>query len=242
MKKLVVLAAVLLILPAVLAQVTCTDTDNGGEKPEPFIGQKGKVKYGLSEKADVCVNDKDGFSVQSGRWVREYYCANEQRVSDDYDCTRYGYLKCEDGACTGKEAAKARQEAQQAAEPARCGDEIVQPERGEECERPDDICYKNDQIGICTRPGKTGLGGCLCKVYGAGEEAPETPAAGEAPPAQPVTETTPPVEPAPPLPEAPAEEPAQPEELPEKPAGVGFTRTVTNAVKKFFKWMFGIFT
>lgn len=246
-QKLVLAAIMLLILPVVLAQVTCTDTDTGGTDPEPQIGEQGRVKYGLTEKADTCISGKAGYSVSEGQWIREYFCDNDQRESKDYDCTRYGFEKCEQGVCVGKEKVKAEKKTRRAALPPRCGDEIVQPERGEECERPDDICYKNDSVGICTRPNEQGFGGCKCKLYKTEEKPSEVEE-------EVIEEPEAPPEVAEEIPEKPEKKPEEApeevvvEEVPEepeeelKPVGIGVTKAIANAVAAFFNWIAGLFS
>jgi hypothetical protein len=251
MQKLVwgLLLCLLLSTTAALAQVVCKDLD---EEPniEDSLDTAAKVEYGITPKTDECVSGKDGYHKDPSSWVREYYCAETtigegqkavQRVYKDFDCTRFGYDKCEGGKCMGKPEAAAKP---RAPEQPRCGDKILQSERGEQCEPPDDICYVNEQIGICTRPDKvTNLGGCQCKLYkpGAAPEAPPAehppaPAPVERPPAPPTE--APPAE-APPIEQPPAEEERAPlpTEEAEEPKGIGFTRSISNAVKRFFAWI-----
>jgi hypothetical protein len=244
----------LLAIPVLAQSGACTDLDDGpvddGE-PEPYIATTASVKYGISEKTDECVSGKDGYHKDPSLWVREYYCgigeAGVQRKYRDYDCTRYGYTGCEGGKCIGKSAEEAKKTSSGPAQ-ASCGDKKVQSEMGENCDPPDSICYSEGTIGICTRPNDAGLGGCQCKLYSGGSGTVTVPAPEETAeePSEAQEET---------FEEEPEEETADEamlEEEKQEPAveerqplpeefkeskGVGFTRSISNAVKGFFKWI-----
>jgi hypothetical protein len=256
MQKLVwtLLALFVLSSISVSAAVECKDLD---EQPdiEDTLDTTALVEYGIEDKADHCVSGKDGFTVSSGAWVREYYCDGEpeQRKYKDFDCTRQGFEKCDGGKCVGGTTASPTQSNTPSAGPA-CGNKKI--DTIEQCDPPDSICYSEGKIGICTRPNSAGLGGCQCKVYKSGgtaePEAEEEKNATAAPPA----EEKPPVKEEPPAevqeeeeqaPEEPATPPTEeerkplPEEKFDEPAGISVTRSITNTVKKFFRWIGSLF-
>jgi len=255
MRKFLFAVIALLILAAVsvLADTPCNDEDSspvGGGTIEDYIEDADTVEYGLTDKTDECVSNRDGYHKDPSSWVREYYCANVssviQRTHKDIDCVREGYTKCEAGRCTGKDSPGTTSTSTPAvaAQP-KCGDGKLQKERGEQCESPDDICYLNDQIGICTRPNAQGLGGCQCKLYKGGSATTETPPPAETPPPEPPAEK---VEEQQPAEEAPPAETPAPEETPvaeereplpdyDEGQGIGVTRSITNGVKRFFRWI-----
>jgi hypothetical protein len=260
MRKFLFAVTALLILTAVgvLADTPCNDEDSspvGGGTIEDYIEDADTVEYGLTDKTDECVSGRDGYHKDPSSWVREYYCANVsgtiQRTHKDIDCVREGYTKCEAGRCTGKSGSgsSTTTPTPKPAEQPRCGDGKLQRERGEQCESPDDICYLNDKIGICTRNDAKGFGGCQCKVYAGGSGTTDTPPAETTPPAEPPPE--PPAEE--PEEQPPAEEPEEtnttaPEETPvaeereplpeyDESRGIGVTRSITNGVKRFFRWI-----
>ena len=248
----IVLASVLISAVLVSGQgVTCTDTDSGREgrsKAEPYVSTFATVKYGLTEKSDECVSGKEGVHKDPSLWVREYFCGGDpvQRMYEDFDCTRYGYTGCQGGKCIGKPNATTA--TKPVVEGPACGNE--QTDAGEQCDPPDKICYLDDKIGICTRPGAGGFGGCQCKAYtgGSGTATPEnaTPAPvttpAEQPPTTPVeqppvAEEQPPATGQPPAEEPVAERTPLPTEGLEPAKGIGVTRAITNAVKSFFAWI-----
>lgn len=246
MRKIVFLALIFLALcafnVAAAATTTCSDPDESGD-PEDSIGDIATVKYGLTDKTDECVSGKDGYRIETGNWVREYYCANVsgvvQRTSKEFDCLRYGYTKCESGRCTGKDGSSTSSTPKPAAKP-QCGDRILQKDRGEQCEPPDAVCYLGTSIGVCTRANAQGLGGCQCKLY-SGSTAEETPTPEETVSPTPAKNETPEVTEAPEKTEEPAPTVTETREpLPEDLAqsnGIGVTRAITNSVKQFFRWM-----
>jgi hypothetical protein len=261
MRALVWMTALMLLISA--AAVTAIDCDDLDEQPdiEDTLHTKAIVEYGIEDKADTCVSGKDGYTKDPSTWVREYYCEESpaggegtgtvmQRKYKDFDCTRYGFEKCEGGKCVG--GAKASTNTSSVKKPAAaqpsCGDHKVQADRGEQCDPPDDICYVGSDIGICSRPASGGFGGCQCKLYkgGSGTATPETAtetAATTTTTVKPAAEEKAPEE-------APAEQPpAEPEKAPtaeereplpteyEPPAGIGVTRGISNGIKSFFRWI-----
>mgnify|MGYP007051595310 CR=1 FL=1 len=250
----VLLACILFSAVLVLADgssVKCIDSDSEDDL-EDSIGEKGSVTYGLTEKYDECVSSEGGYHLSTSRWVREYYCLNIsgviQRQHKDFDCARYGYTKCEEGRCVGKTTAANLTKAAKPAGPL-CGNHQI--DAGEQCDPPDKICYDSSgKIGICTRPNAQGFGGCQCKTYKGAETTPEpvqnvtvqqnttAPPAPQPEPAQPKEEPKeepdeePKAEPAAPL----AERAPLPVEF-EDSRGISVTKGITNAVKRFFRWI-----
>ncbi len=245
MRKLVLglLIGLIISMLAVSAQVTCTDPDEE-DNPEDSLDTVAEVKYGITPKTDECVSDRDGYHKDPSAWVREYYCTTTtagegqtvvQRSHKDYECSRYGFDKCEGGKCVGGKASGSGTSVKKPVyEPPRCGDRVIQPD-SEQCDPPDDICYLNEQIGICTRP-VNGFGGCQCKLYKGGAAPAEAPQNVSEEPEAVVEE---PEE----APEEAKEESAEEEREPlptgeiEEPKGIGFTRSVSNAFKRFFSWI-----
>jgi hypothetical protein len=254
MRKLAAITAVFLLLCATAAlAVDCTDSDRDDDVKKT-IDEKGSVTYGLTEKYDECVSSEDGYHMGTSRFVREYFCqadsgGNILRKYEDIDCERYGYTKCEDGRCIGKNTtASYTGTTSQPAGPS-CGNKKI--DAGEQCDPPDKICYDdNSNIGQCTRPNAKGFGGCQCKTLGDTEKV-ETPVQNTttvttttttAPAAQPATPpaTAPAAQPAPTTPpaeQAPEERAPLPTEDLDSSNGIGITRGITNAVKKFFRWI-----
>ncbi|MEM4247035.1 MAG: hypothetical protein QXR48_01955 [Candidatus Woesearchaeota archaeon] len=250
MRKLAIIAlfCILLNISSVFA-VDCIDSDEEDDI-DKTIDEKGSVTYGLTEKFDECVSGKDGYHVNTGRFVREYYCGKVgdvvQRRYEDIDCERKGYTKCEEGRCVGKTSSTTTSTTKQTGP--LCGNHKL--DAGEQCDPPDKICYDTaGNIGICTRPNAQGFGGCQCSTYKGAKSTEEpvqnvTVQQNTTAPAQPLP---PPVE-QPPAPKAeeqpPAEQPpAEQKERPplpiefEESKGISVTRGITNAVKRFFRWI-----
>ena len=258
MRKLVWITALMLLISAIAAAaVECDDLD---EQPdiEDTLDSKAIVEYGIEDKADTCVSGKDGYSKDPSSWVREYYCEESpaggestgtimQRKYKDFDCTRYGFEKCEGGKCVGgaKAGTNTTVKKPTVTQPS-CGDDKVQSDRGEQCDPPDGICYIGTDIGICTRPASGGFGGCQCKLYkgGSGTATPETTTettattTTTAKPAATEAEETPAEQ----TPEEPEKAPTAEEREPlpteyEPPAGISVTRGISNGIKSFFHWI-----
>lgn len=255
MRKLILgLLAFVLFSAVTVFAVACNDLD---EQPdiEDTIDTAAKVEYGITPETDKCMHGAESYSQDPGPVVREFFCetvpASEgqtivKRAYKDFECARYGFEKCEGGKCVGGQTTPGTTKRQASVQPS-CGDKTVQSERGEQCDPPDDICYLDvngkSQVGICTRPDPvTKIGGCTCKLYQAsGTATPEQPEEKkeEAPlVTQPAEEPEQPSAPEEKLVEQP---PAEREPLPteemEAPRGVGVTRAITNAVKRFFSWI-----
>ena len=213
---------------AVLATVVygqqCTDTDGGVD-----YGNKGSVKYGITTQSDTCILSKrTEMSVDEGNWLKEYYCDDNQRKSDNIDCLREGYTKCEMGACTGKDAVAAKKEAEKAAAP-KCGNKVV--DSGEDCDPPGKICYVDGGYGQCDSnckcPLELGKAGVVkSNATANATEANVTAAEGQK---EPESE---------PLPEIETVEPVEiePEEIdvPEQP--------LPNFIVRFINWIKGLFS
>ena len=211
-----------IFLSTVVYAQQCTDTDGGTD-----YENKGSVKYGVTTKDDTCILSKHTeLSIEEGVWLKEYYCANNQRTSKTVDCTREGYEKCQMGICTGKEKVEAQKEAEKALLP-KCGNKVV--DSGEDCDPPGKICYADGGYGQCDA-------NCKCPLE-IGKNVTK--------PAENVTEeniTAPEnvtVEAAPePLPEVEKIEPVEiePEEIevPEQP--------LPNFIVRFINWIKGLFS
>ncbi len=255
MRKLTVILALLVLCTLAVHAVDCTDSD-AEDDIEKSLDEKGSVTYGLTEKFDSCVSNIDGYQLSTSRFVREYYCSNVsgnvQRVSKDYDCERYGFTRCEEGRCVGKNttATYGSTTSTTTAGPL-CGNHKI--DAGENCDPPDKICYDADSnIGVCTRPNAQGFGGCQCKTLGSTSTTTPTTTTTVV---QNVTVqknetvTQPKEEPKVEPKEEPKEEPVKETEttseeerapLPvdfDDSKGISVTRGITNSVKRFFKWI-----
>lgn len=165
LKMLIVCILALLSIGA--AAQTCADTDGGGsdDTHTEAITEKGEVTYGITTKEDTCLSSQEGFSVNQSQWLREYYCGGnpEQRKSKVYDCVRLGYSGCEDGACvdtsSSNTSATTTQTTQTYTQTNHCGNDIVEKDKGEECDPPGSICFgrTSAQYGSCQAD-------CTCKI------------------------------------------------------------------------------
>ncbi|MEM4239821.1 MAG: hypothetical protein QXM31_01765 [Candidatus Woesearchaeota archaeon] len=252
MRKLALIAlfCILLNITSVLA-VDCIDSDKDDDIKKT-IDEKGSVTYGLTEKFDECVSGKDGYHVSTGRFVREYYCTKVsdvlQRKYEDIDCERYGFTRCEEGRCIGKNTTATYTGTSSTTTGPTCGNHKL--DAGEQCDPPDKICYDNDgNIGQCTRPNAQGFGGCQCKTLASAS----TQTAQQTTTVQHnvTTTTQPPTTQAPAAQPQPAQQPAPTEQTPSAPEersplptenfddskGISVTRGIANAVKRFFRWI-----
>ncbi len=150
-----------------LNESLCSDTDNGGSKVSDSIAlkTKGDVKYGITTLTDTCLTAEDGVSAPSGNFLKEYYCFNDQRQSHIYDCVKYGYDKCESGACKGGSSgnSSSNNQTNQTSKPkqpvSECGNKITEKARGEQCDPPNSICFgkTSQEYGTCQAD-------CTCKI------------------------------------------------------------------------------
>jgi hypothetical protein len=148
-----VMGITLVLAGSVFADL-CSDTDDGptnpSSPPDDVLSTKGSVKYGITTLYDTCLTGKEGISADEGVWLREYYCANDQRTYKEYDCTAYGFQGCAYGACTNKTSQSQPQDQNQTTQ-AFCGDKYVDKTIGEECDPPNSICFGKDvsEYGQC---------------------------------------------------------------------------------------------
>jgi len=159
MKKWLVLF-VLLSVAVAAADDLCVDSDNGGaDDSDTALEVKGNVKYGITTKVDTCLSSQNGVSTNSGTWLLEYYCENDERKSETYNCVNLGYLSCYGGKCNGTSSVNTSGQSQQTQQQDHCGDGIVQKDKGEECEKPGDICFGDStaEYGQCQSD-------CTCKI------------------------------------------------------------------------------
>ncbi len=166
-------AIILVLLCAVavnadqLNESLCSDSDNGGERSSDDAALKtaGDVTYGITTQSDTCLSSENGVSISEGHWLKEYFCQNDQRNSEAYDCIKLGYEKCQDGACIG--TVSASQQQQQQLPEKHCGNKILEKDLGEQCDPPNGICFGKTtaQYGIC-------LSDCTCKISAAAEAPP----------------------------------------------------------------------
>ncbi len=166
-----IIFAILLILtvPVFAQEDLCSDTDLGGEdsKDTSALTTKGSVKYGITTQKDTCLTSSGGVSTDEGVWLKEYYCVNDKRESEIYDCLKLGFSGCKDGACEGSSSGSSGTTTQQQAVPEEhCGNRILEKDKGEECDPPDKICFGKTtaQYGICEA-------NCKCKIAGTAEPA-----------------------------------------------------------------------
>ncbi len=143
----------------------CTDTDGGGgDDGDAAIKVKGSVKYGIMSMDDTCLTATDGVSTPSGKWLREYFCYQDHRNSETYDCVKLGG-NCVNGACniTGSPTNTSSSSSQQAV--AACGNKILEKDKGENCDPPGSICFGKTtaQYGSCQSD-------CTCKISGSAEQ------------------------------------------------------------------------
>src|SRR3989344_4834362 len=169
-KQFMVLVALVILAVVVHAQsngsVTCTDTDGGNSGDEALL-KRGDVKYGITTQTDVCLTSQEGVSTNSSKWLKEYFCSENpvQRQSKAYDCTREGFIGCENGACRATSSSGTNVTAKPKTPVNACGDKRVAKDKGEECDPPGDICFgkTSKQYGQCGAD-------CKCKFAAAAEK------------------------------------------------------------------------
>jgi hypothetical protein len=155
------LAVIVVLSVSVLAaDPLCSDTDGGGDSQsdKSAIETKGEVKYGITTQVDTCLTAEEGVSASSGKWLKEYFCRDDKRDSNAYDCVKLGYEKCEAGECvkpgTGVNATPVP-----TPEASTCGNKIVEKAKGEQCDPPNNICFGKStaEYGTCQAD-------CTCKI------------------------------------------------------------------------------
>jgi len=141
----------------------CTDSDNGGgDSNDVALETKGNVKYGITPMYDTCLTSRDGVSIETGVWLREYFCnSQDQRKSEVYDCVRQGYDKCYAGACvkTSSSANTSTTRRTTNVPQNSCGNDIVEKDKGESCDPPGEICFgrSSAEYGTCNSK-------CTCDI------------------------------------------------------------------------------
>ncbi len=153
-----IVLALLLILSIGVSAVNCTDTDGGGAKSgdDAALRAKGDVKYGITTMSDTCITaEEEGVSTNSSKYLKEYYCTGNQRMSEIYDCVKLGYVSCQNGACVASGNGSAPV---QRVVPA-CGNKIIEKDKGEQCDPPNSICFgkTSAEYGTCQAD-------CKCKI------------------------------------------------------------------------------
>lgn len=167
MKKWLVIVTLLLAVPFVFAANTslCSDTDGGGgDEDDAAIKVKGSVKYGITSMEDTCLTATDGVSTASGKWLREYFCYQDHRNSETYDCVKLGG-NCVQGACNITGTATNGSGSSTPKPVAACGNKILEKDKGEQCDPPGSICFGKTtaQYGSCQSD-------CKCKISGSAEQ------------------------------------------------------------------------
>jgi len=149
---------------------SCTDTDGGASGDDAYT-KRGDVKYGLTTQTDICLTSESGVSTNSSKWLKEYYCTGSplQRQSKVIDCTREGFLGCENGACKSSKTTSGSGSNITVTRPrapvVTCGDERTDKTKGEECDPPNSICFgkTSKQYGQCQS-------NCKCKLAESAEK------------------------------------------------------------------------
>ncbi len=147
----------------------CSDTDGG--KDENALSRRGDVRYGITTQTDVCLTSREGVSVNKSNWLKEYFCEGNplQRQSRVFDCTREGFIGCENGACIsigGSGGANVTVVPKPVVPVNACGNERLEKDKGEECDPPGAICFgkTSKQYGQCES-------NCKCKIAQSAEKA-----------------------------------------------------------------------
>ncbi|MBS3147342.1 hypothetical protein J4219_00490 [Candidatus Woesearchaeota archaeon] len=166
MRKITIALLFILIIPSAFAAL-CSDTDGGGaSNKDSALKTKGSVTYGITPMIDTCLTSEEGVSTNSSKWLREYFCENDQRQNKVYDCTKYGYDRCTNGECVGSgsnQSTTTRTE-----EPVNaCGNKRLEKDKGEQCDPPGSICFgkTSEQYGVCNPD-------CTCKISKSAPAAP----------------------------------------------------------------------
>lgn len=158
---------VVLVLSLSVSAALCSDADSGGaSNKDAALKQASSVKYGVTTQFDVCLTSEEGVSTNKSKYLREYFCDNDQRQSKVYDCVRYGYQGCENGACYG--AGSGTQNTSTTSTPvSACGNKRVEKDKGEQCDPPGSICFGKTtaQYGSCNPD-------CTCKIAKSAEKSP----------------------------------------------------------------------
>jgi hypothetical protein len=166
MRGWIIIVALVVLSTAVLAanESLCSDTDNGGtHRTDDALKNKGEVKYGITTQVDVCLTSKEGVSVNASKWLKEYFCRQDKRESEVYDCISLGFSGCVDGECVGAtSSASSATNTTQTTVASSCGDKRVEKSKGEECDPPNSVCFGTStaEYGSCQAD-------CTCKIAAA---------------------------------------------------------------------------
>ena len=130
----------------------CTDSDNGpkdGRKPtDDVLTTRGSTKYGIQIKEDICViSENADVQTSESPYLKEYYCFDDTRQSEIFDCRDYGFEKCVDGVCVGTGTGTQNRTITRVTPD--CGNKITEKDKGEECDPPGSVCLEGDDYGIC---------------------------------------------------------------------------------------------
>lgn len=168
MRKLLIIVLIALAAVSVFAaDPLCKDFDNGGARSsDDALKTKEKVEYGITDAVDTCLTAEEGVSTNSGRWLKEYYCGDDQRRYEVYDCIKLGYEGCENGACKGKAGSNGTTSTSTPKPVVSCGNKIVEKDKGENCDPPGSICFGKStaEYGTCQN-------NCQCKIAAAAKQA-----------------------------------------------------------------------
>jgi len=168
MRVWIVIAALIVLSTAVLAanESLCADTDNGGtHRTDAALKNKGEVKYGITTQVDVCLTSKEGVSVNASKWLKEYFCRQDKRESEVYDCISLGFSGCVDGECVGASSTASTSNTTNTTQTitlSSCGDKRVEKAKGEQCDPPNSVCFGQSvaEYGTCQAD-------CTCKIAAA---------------------------------------------------------------------------
>jgi len=156
-----ILLVMVLAAHSAFAEDLCSDTDNGGSSShDDALTKIGEVKYGITSKTDECViSSTSEVRINASKYLLEYFCSNDKRESEIYDCVRLGYSGCEGGHCVGTASATQQSTSQQTQQKSSCGNKIVEKDKAEECDPPGSVCFGRSvaEYGQCTST-------CLCKI------------------------------------------------------------------------------
>ncbi|VVB81868.1 Uncharacterised protein [uncultured archaeon] len=165
MRLWILVLALVVLSTAVLAvnETLCSDTDNGGtHRTDAALKVKGAVTYGITTQSDVCLTSKNGVSTNASIWLKEYFCRQDTRDSDVYDCTSLGYSGCVNGECVGASTGSNATATSQPTVPDSCGNKILEKAKGEQCDPPGSICFgrTSAEYGSCQND-------CTCRIAAA---------------------------------------------------------------------------
>ena len=233
MNKVFFLTLVLLTIPLVFAETTCTDADGGPfdpADPKLYLALPSDTSTKTLTLSDYCSEEKQGKKKTEGPWIKEYMCVGNLVIGKDYLCKDYGYDKCisegNKSACvpagqtklsppqttTAQDKSSSAQQTlpkkPKIPEKPRCGDKRVNVEN-EQCDPPGKICVNNGQPGLCQKD-------CTCESYTGGKQSTsqETTPPTEA---QSETESKTQTETLPATNQQPQTKPSKPEEPPRSP-------------------------